>query len=122
MKSKRDQLPFGDIEFDVPEILRPSVERALRQKPGIDALVDALARPDKVGPNGLAVLALRLYRRVRPTSIGNRCVFEPSCSRYAELAFRQHTFLKAGKLTLQRLLRCRHGNGGIDLTELEHPE
>ncbi|HCQ16660.1 MAG TPA: membrane protein insertion efficiency factor YidD, partial [Cryomorphaceae bacterium] len=47
--------------------------------------------------------------------LGNRCVFDPSCSHYAEQAFREKGFFKGVKLTLIRLRRCNPSNGGTDL-------
>ena len=112
----------ADTALNVPEHLRPSTMRALGMTPDMDIAVDAI----KTVPTGLLkrfiVAGLIQYRRLRPQSIGNRCVFEPSCSRYSELAFRQNTLLKAFRLTLDRLRRCRPGNGGLDTEKLEQPK
>ncbi|PHS16921.1 MAG: membrane protein insertion efficiency factor YidD [Kangiella sp.] len=64
----------------------------------------------------LSVLALRTYRKCRPRFIGDRCVFEPSCSHYCELAIRENGFFRGVKLTFNRLYRCKPGAGGIDLS------
>ncbi|MFH1260222.1 MAG: membrane protein insertion efficiency factor YidD [Elusimicrobiota bacterium] len=58
---------------------------------------------------------MRWYRRRILPKLGNRCVFEPSCSHYAELALREKGLVKGLKLTAKRLCRCRPGAGGIDL-------
>ncbi len=60
------------------------------------------------------VKALRFYQNNISQKLGNRCVFDPSCSRYSELAFRDKGFKKGLILTLNRLKRCRPENGGID--------
>ncbi|WP_461479024.1 membrane protein insertion efficiency factor YidD [Pararhodobacter aggregans] len=57
----------------------------------------------------------RLYRRIRPRKIGDRCAFEPSCSRYAEVSFRIFGLRKGAVLTLSRLRRCNAHHGGLDL-------
>jgi putative membrane protein insertion efficiency factor len=62
----------------------------------------------------VVVRLLRFYRgRIAP-HLGNRCVFDPSCSHYAEVAFRKKGFYRGFLLTLRRLTRCRPGNGGTD--------
>ncbi|MEM9571485.1 MAG: membrane protein insertion efficiency factor YidD [Pseudomonadota bacterium] len=110
---------ISNTEFVLDETLRPSTMRKLNVALELDAMVDALPKADAPLMNRIAIGALHFYRRLRPKSIGNRCVFEPSCSRYSELAFRQHDFQKSITLTTRRLSRCKPGNGGIDLTELE---
>src|SRR5687767_7351597 len=73
----------------IPQELAPSVTRALQGRTLRDKEVDDLASP--CGPRWLrfAVFALRGYRAIRPASISQRCVWDPSCSRYAELALRR---------------------------------
>ncbi|MBY9065430.1 membrane protein insertion efficiency factor YidD [Hyphomonas sp. WL0036] len=119
----RQTLPStADIELDVPETLRPSAMRRLGLTPELDQRIDALRPPATPWWRQLAVSLLRTYRRIRPGKIGNRCVFEPSCSRYSELAFRTRSFPTAIRLTLSRLHRCSPRQGGIDLKDLEIPE
>lgn len=119
----RARLPAGaEIHLDLPEELRPSTLRRLGLPLPLDQKIDALSPPGDGMLRRGAVRLLRVYRRVRPAAIGNRCVFEPSCSRYSELAFRTHPFLHAARLTLDRLHRCRPGHGGLDMKELEAPE
>jgi putative membrane protein insertion efficiency factor len=56
-----------------------------------------------------AVAAVHLYQRtasrVMP-SLGVRCRFEPTCSRYAEAVLARDGVLRGGWLTLRRLARC----------------
>ncbi|NJM09629.1 MAG: membrane protein insertion efficiency factor YidD [Bdellovibrionaceae bacterium] len=58
----------------------------------------------------IALFLLTVYRAifsVLVTSLfGNVCRFEPSCSRYSQIAFEQHPPLKAGWLTVRRLCKC----------------
>lgn len=113
---------ISDIELDVPEELRPSALRRMGFTPELDARIDQMAPPRGSFLTGLAVACLRAYRKLRPQSIGNRCVFEPSCSRYSELAFRTRSAPEAFRLTVHRLGQCRPGNGGLNLTGVEIPE
>jgi putative membrane protein insertion efficiency factor len=102
-------------EFNVDEKLRPSIERKLTGTTKTDTEIAALELPTKPLMVKWAVLLLRIYRRIVPGSVRNRCVFEPSCSHYSEAAFRKHGFLGGGVKTIKRLYRCKPSNGGIDL-------
>jgi len=110
------------FEFAVDESLRPSVERKLTGTTPGDARISALSLPSGPFLIRLAVIVLRFYRRVAPRSLRNRCVFEPSCSHYSEIAFRQHGFWRGLKLTSGRLIRCRAGNGGVDYSSIGEGE
>ena len=105
----------GDtFECHVAPTQMPTVERILRGTTAGDESIDALPVP--CSPLWLAgvVRLIRLYRRKVAPALGNRCVFEPSCSHYAEMAFRTRGFLRGIGLTIRRLFRCRPGAGGID--------
>ena len=39
-------------------------------------------------------------------TMGGACRFYPSCSHYAALVYKQHSFFKASKLLIKRLLSC----------------
>lgn len=108
------QLRDGEIRFALPSTLTPSVTRALFGRTALDANCDHLPIPLNPHWLRLAVVVLRWYRSVRPNSIGQRCVWDPSCSRYAELALRDRGMLRGLQLTLRRLWRCRPGRGGVD--------
>ena len=114
-------LTVEHLDLDVPEDLRPSTLRAMGLQPELDAAIDALPPPEGPGLRRAAVFLLRVYRRLRPAAVGNRCVYEPSCSRYSELAFRTKPAGTAFRLTLRRLHRCKPGCGGKDMSELELP-
>lgn len=109
---------MDEFEFNVDEKLRPSVERALTGTTKLDTQIAALPTPERGIATKLAVLLLRQYRKVTPASIRQRCVFEPSCSHYSEMAIRQHGIIRGLSLTTSRLRRCKNGNGGLDLTNL----
>ena len=106
------------FEFNVDERLRPSVERTLTGTTTLDTKISALPLPTNAPLKKAVVVALRKYRKIAPFSFRNRCVFEPSCSHYSELAVRQHGVLRGFVLTIKRLNRCKCGNGGVDLSNL----
>jgi putative membrane protein insertion efficiency factor len=63
----------------------------------------------------ILILLIQLYRYTLSPLLGVRCRFEPSCSRYAIEALRQHGTLKGGWLAARRLGRCHPFNpGGYD--------
>jgi uncharacterized protein len=67
----------------------------------------------------LALLVVRGYRLlvspVVPKTVGGRCKYHPSCSRYALEALREFGFVRGSLLTVWRLLRCNPwSHGGVD--------
>ena len=64
---------------------------------------------------GVALGAIGLYRLLLSPVLPRCCRFVPSCSEYAEQAFRKHGFLVGLKLSALRILRCHPlGGGGCD--------
>tara|TARA_B100001250_G_C19653120_1_gene723614 strand:- start:219 stop:584 length:366 start_codon:yes stop_codon:yes gene_type:complete len=112
-----DQNESDSFDFKVDEKLRPSVERKLTGTTRIDSEISALPSPKNWGEK-IAVFSLRLYRKLAPKNIRCRCVFDPSCSHYSELAIRQHGLINGVKLTLKRLSRCKPENGGVDFLHI----
>ena len=109
-------IPSGIYDLSVDEKLRPSLERQLTGTTKTDTEIQSLPIPKDPTSIRFAVLLLRFYRKHRPSTIGNRCVFEPSCSHYSEVAIRENGLIVGMFLTIKRLLRCRPGNGGMDLS------
>lgn len=63
----------------------------------------------------LSLTVVWAYRILLSPFLGGRCRFEPSCSCYAEQAFKKHTFRKAAVLVARRLGQCRpYGRFGLD--------
>lgn len=63
----------------------------------------------------LAVLPIRLYRRLISPWTPASCRFSPTCSAYAQEALEAHGLLRGGWLALRRVLRCHpFGGGGYD--------
>jgi putative membrane protein insertion efficiency factor len=71
----------------------------------------ALTSGPVVRPAQLAVRLIERYQ-ARPRRDAGRCVFTPTCSEYARLAFSSHGVLRGGVMTTRRLLRCHGGNAG----------
>ena len=110
-------IKMGDdkIELIVDDSLSASVLRAFTGVTPMDAEVDALPVPANPMWLKICINLLRWYRRIRPYSVGHRCVFDPSCSRYSELAFRRLGFFRGVIASMMRLHRCRPGSGGKDI-------
>lgn len=62
-----------------------------------------------------AIVPLRLYQRFVSPLLGQRCKYEPSCSRYAAQAILDFGILRGVVLAAWRLLRCNpFSHGGFD--------
>ena len=57
---------------------------------------------------------IKVYQRVAPDSVRNRCRFEPSCSQYMILVVEKYGFFKGLKKGWNRLKRCVPPNSGYD--------
>ena len=63
----------------------------------------------------IALSLLRLYQLTFASLVGPCCRFQPTCSQYAQEAYRQWGMLKGTWLTAKRLLRCHPwAKGGYD--------
>ena len=63
----------------------------------------------------LAIAVIGLYRFIISPLLPRCCRFIPSCSQYAEQAFRKHGMLRGLRLSALRILRCHpFGGSGID--------
>lgn len=61
------------------------------------------------------LLLVWLYRLVISPWLGNNCRFEPTCSRYALEALRQHGAFRGTWLAARRIARCHPwGGSGYD--------
>lgn len=103
------------FELNVEEQLRPSVERKLTGTTKMDLEIESNPIPSNPIFIALVIHLIRFYQRFLSSKLGNRCVFEPSCSHYCEVVIREFGLIRGTKLTLYRLMRCKSGNGGIDL-------
>ena len=101
------------IQLDVAPRDAVRVLRTLRGSTPMDEAVDRLPLPKGLFRR-LLVLPIRWYRAVRPHHVGARCVFDPSCSRFAEVEVRANGILGLPAIW-RRLCRCTDGAGGEDL-------
>lgn len=108
------EIDGATYECHIDEWMLPAVVRTLAGRTDHDCSVDRLPLPVGSLWRTLSVRALRWYRSRLGSRLGHRCVLDPSCSRYAELAVRSYGPSVAGALTLRRLLRCKPGVGGVD--------
>jgi uncharacterized protein len=117
MTSKPKSVQSGSdaYELSVDPSWQPFLERVLTGTTRTDREIDAMELPPRLGLIRLAVRALRWYRTALSPKLGHRCVFEPTCSRYAELVIRRNGILFGVAKTSRRLCRCRPGAGGVDL-------
>ena len=106
---------LDSYELNVDEQLRPSIERQLSGTTKMDTEIHSLPIPEKPFLIRSSIMLLRWYRKHISPKLGKRCVFEPSCSHYCELAIREVGLLKGFYLTIKRLHRCHPGAGGVDL-------
>lgn len=102
------------IEFNINPIDEILVKRQILGKTERDAHIEQLPIPSKPIWLRAVIKSIRFYQNRVSHQLGNRCVFDPSCSHYSELAFREKGLIKGTLLTIKRLLRCRPKNGGID--------
>ena len=59
-----------------------------------------------------ALHMLNFYQRWLSLYIGGHCRFVPSCSQYAQIAFRKYGFMQGCWLTVKRLAKCHPGYKG----------
>ena len=59
--------------------------------------------------------AVRLYQRFAPEKVRKKCRFEPSCSEYMILSVKKYGAISGLFRGIDRLKRCRPGNGGTDM-------
>jgi putative membrane protein insertion efficiency factor len=63
----------------------------------------------------LVILLLKGYKKIISPYLSSQCLYEPTCSIYAQDAVREHGVFKGIRMTLNRLGRCHPGHeGGYD--------
>ena len=61
-----------------------------------------------------AVCAVRVYQRLAPDSLREKCRFEPSCSAYMIGAIEKYGLFRGVFRGIRRLSRCKPPGGGFD--------
>lgn len=116
---KKIQVDNNTFELNVDSKDVVLIERHFARLTKRDMEIENLKLPPKPLWLNLIIRSIRFYQSSISHRLGNRCVFDPSCSHYAELAFREYGLSEGLKLTIDRLKRCRPENGGTDeLTKL----
>ena len=105
----------ASFEIRAPAATQIAVIRALTGSTQTDDMIDAMAIPAGWSPAVCAVRALRWYRARVSSKTAARCPYEPTCSRYMELAIRTRGLRGGLTLGFRRVRRCRGGEGGLDL-------
>lgn len=90
------------------------ISRKLFWKTDRDNAIEALEIPNKPLWLIWIIKMIRFYQQNISQKLWNRCVFDPSCSHYAEVAFREQWLIKWLILSLKRLHRCKPKNGWVD--------
>lgn len=113
-KENSEKINLDTFEFNVNAKDSIIVQRQFLGKTKRDIEIENLSIP--VYPIWLKYIikTIRYYQIKISGKLGNRCVFDPSCSHYSEIAYRRKGFFKGTILTINRLYRCRPKNGGID--------
>ncbi|MEX1014190.1 MAG: membrane protein insertion efficiency factor YidD [Candidatus Paceibacterota bacterium] len=104
----------NEFEFNVNPEDEIIIRRQFFGKTNRDIEIEQLEIPSKPIWLKIFVTMIRFYQKRISGKLGNRCVFDPSCSHYSEMAYREKGFINGTKLTVNRLYRCRPENGGKD--------
>ena len=114
--NETENIEIGEDSFEINANEKDSViiQRHFTKHTKLDLEIQNLPIPKKPFWLNVVLRMIRFYQNNISEKLGNRCVFDPSCSCYSELAFRDKGFLKGISLTIKRMKRCRPENGGID--------
>jgi uncharacterized protein len=111
-----NKLPISGNDFELEGDPQNAIiiERHFLKHTKRDMAIQNLPFPKKPIWLKVVIMIIRFYQLKISDKLGNRCVFDPSCSHYSEMAFREKGLIKGFTLTIKRLIRCRPQNGGID--------
>jgi len=113
-KTKTVQSGSDTFEFEVDSENTAIVQRHFTKHTKRDIEIHSMPVSERPFWLFVVVKTIRFYQKHISERLGNRCVFDPSCSRYSEMAFRKYGFIKGIGLTVSRLKRCKPHNGGVD--------
>jgi putative membrane protein insertion efficiency factor len=102
------------VESRIKDALRryqPLVEQAKSRDVG-----EVRAQPFTTPmPHWPIIQFIQIYQQIAPKRLRASCRFEPSCSNYMIGAIERYGCCTGLIRGIQRLCRCRHPNGGVDL-------
>lgn len=62
----------------------------------------------------ILIWTIKIYQRLAPIKVRNKCRFEPSCSVYMIQAIEKYGAIKGLSLGIRRLRKCNINGGGFD--------
>lgn len=63
----------------------------------------------------IALMFIKLYRKVISPILPSSCIYSPTCSEYASIAIKRFGFMKGSWLSLIRIIKCNpFKEGGYD--------
>ena len=62
----------------------------------------------------ILIFLIKLYQKIAPINIRDKCRFEPSCSNYMLQCLEKYGLIKGLIKGINRLKRCNINNGGYD--------
>lgn len=66
-------------------------------------------------PRIVEIYSIEFYQKYISRSLGNRCIYYPSCSEYTKQAVDKYGIIKGNILGIYRILRCNpFSKGGVD--------
>lgn len=66
-------------------------------------------------PRRVEIYLIKFYQKHISRSLGNRCIYYPSCSEYTKQAVDKYGIMKGNILGIYRILRCNpFSKGGVD--------
>lgn len=118
MCQEQSSIPMGALlSLSHDDCNRPRLMRACGHIPALDQKIDARVIGKLSLQQRLAIGAIHAYRALRPRAIGDACMFEPSCSRFTEIAIEYEGVLRGARRGWNRILRCKDTSGGVDIPD-----
>ncbi len=110
------EIEIREDSFEIVSNKKDSIiiQRHYLKHTKLDLEIQTLPIPKKPIWLNITVRVIRLYQKYVSEKVEKRCVFDPSCSRYAEVAFRKKGFFNGMSLAIKRVKRCHPKNGGVD--------
>jgi putative membrane protein insertion efficiency factor len=66
-------------------------------------------------PSKILIFIIKIYQKYISSSLGNRCIYYPTCSEYTKQAVDKYGIIKGSILGIIRILKCNpFSKGGVD--------